>query len=624
MRHSGVEEIFPGLFFVRDGINTAVLVSGGAAVVVNPGTEGLGAALRSLGVERVEKVLFTHHRRELADSLGETMFGGAPEIIVPEAERELFETPSKYWGGPESRWMVAFHKNAVYHVTHTRPLPVTAVTSDGCSHEWRGFKIETVSAPGCSSGAVCFIVSQKGWKAALTGDLIHSPGKVIELYALQRGDTVNGFTTSDYHGFLGAREKILESLRKILSRSPDCLLPSRGVPMRDPVEAVRKLERNFSEFYLHYVRVSALRWYFVKYFEPYANDKKAMPMQRLIKPPPDVENIHGTTWILKAASGRALLLDPASEGAVAAAEKYIADGKVSGYDAVWLSHYHCDHIGFAPEASEKFQCPVIADAILASSIENPSEFFLPCQMSKPVRVDRKLAHGESWKWENFTFTSFHLPGQSYYHGGLFASKDGGVGTYFFAGDSFSPTGIDDYCSWNRNFLGEVKGYEECVRLVSGLNPDIMFNQHIEKGFHFSKKAWAQILGNLRSRRRMLSGLIPWEDPNFALDESWVSVFPYESAAEAGDCVTVQVRVWNHLDRTVRFSAEPASDTGWIAEPPLITAPAAPRMESRAVIKIKIPADCPGGRFVVPVRITFDGINLGSFREFIINVTAAEK
>ena len=44
---------------------------------------------------------------------------------------------------------------------------------------------------------------------------------------------------------------------------------------------------------------------------------------------------------------------------------------------------------------------------------------------------------------------FDFPGHTLYHGG-FWWRDGGEKP-FFVGDSFTPSGIDDYCLQNRDF-----------------------------------------------------------------------------------------------------------------------------------------------------------------------------
>jgi hypothetical protein len=61
----------------------------------------------------------------------------------------------------------------------------------------------------------------------------------------------------------------------------------------------------------------------------------------------------------------------------------------------------------------------------------------------------------------------YFPGQTIYHGGLLRRHESGK-RIFFAGDSFTPSGMDDYCLLNRNFLAPEKGFLDCLRQIRNL------------------------------------------------------------------------------------------------------------------------------------------------------------
>ena len=96
-------------------------------------------------------------------------------------------------------------------------------------------------------------------------------------------------------------------------------------------------------------------------------------------------------------------------------------------------------------------------------------------------VARKLREGESWQWHEFKLTAFHFPGQSYYHSGLLVEGRGKK--VFFAGDSGSPTGVDDHCCPNRNFLGAGKGFRRLVvrhvRRELNQHADLLVNRALD-------------------------------------------------------------------------------------------------------------------------------------------------
>ena len=62
-----------------------------------------------------------------------------------------------------------------------------------------------------------------------------------------------------------------------------------------------------------------------------------------------------------------------------------------------------------------------------------------------------------------------------YHGGLVARRDDGQ-TYLFVGDSFTPSGMDDYCMQNRDILRPGEGYEYCLRRIASFTQGHLADQ----------------------------------------------------------------------------------------------------------------------------------------------------
>ena len=89
---------------------------------------------------------------------------------------------------------------------------------------------------------------------------------------------------------------------------------------------------------------------------------------------------------------------------------------------------------------------------------------MPCLTPNPIRDVHAAASGSSRRWHEFKFTYSYFPGQTLYHDGLLVKKDGGE-SVFFIGDTFTPSGIDDYCVLNRNFVEPEQGYEYCLNSV---------------------------------------------------------------------------------------------------------------------------------------------------------------
>ena len=90
----------------------------------------------------------------------------------------------------------------------------------------------------------------------------------------------------------------------------------------------------------------------------------------------------------------------------------------------------------------------ISQVPMSEVIGNPAAFRLPCLTTRPIPIENAKRDGETVRWNEWQFTFWNFPGQTLYHGGLVARRDDGQ-TYLFVGDSFTPSGMDDYCMQNR-------------------------------------------------------------------------------------------------------------------------------------------------------------------------------
>ena len=198
-----LHELRDGLWVAEHGRALAgVLRYRDEALLINAGPRGLAPALAKEGIHTVAKVLMSHHRRDVGAELTEILASGAVDLVVPEAERELFENPSAYWQAEESRWQLLCG-HVPYHATHVHPYSVAQTVAAGDVLAWHTWRIRVLDTPGYTDGSVTYMVRQDGWEdeVAFTGDLIWGPGQVRDLYSLQHGMTRNGQSVGDYHGF---------------------------------------------------------------------------------------------------------------------------------------------------------------------------------------------------------------------------------------------------------------------------------------------------------------------------------------------------------------------------------------------------------------------------------------
>jgi len=166
-------------------------------------------------------------------------------------------------------------------------------------------------------------------------------------------------------------------------------------------------------------------------------------------------------------------------------------------------------------------------------------------------------------------------------------------TVFFAGDSFSPSGIDDYCAYNRNALAEGCGFFKCLKILNECKPDYIINQHIPNAFNFTGGQFAYMENNLRERICIIKKLSAWDEINYALDEFFIMAYPYEQNGE-GD---VEIKINEYID--------------------INDGPDSAGRESNIKYEI-VPPKMKNKKRVYGLRVYLDGIYLGQKSCFIIN------
>lgn len=655
-----------------DGEGRLLLIDAGLApdaVAALPGT--------------VHLAILTHHHSDTAFGL-HTIGSAGAAIAVPAAEEQWISNVESFWNDANSRWHI--YNVHPHHQMLAEPIMVSRALSHGDVVEWGESKVYAVATPGHTEGSMSYIVvtpsgdvgSVPGAEAdgaeadgafsrgelavAFVGGLIYGDGQVFDVHSLQYRPS----HLTDYHGFLGAKNEILASLRKVFAvtqsvlsdgavrqserqttpqqqtasqqqPTPHYLVPSRGPVIAETAAAYEKLESRLAACYDEYASVSALRWYFPALFDeercapshPPAPRSPVMPTAPTV-PPPDWLRHIGTSWVVISADRAAFVMDCGSADVVAELRQMLSSGEIRRMEGIWVTHYHDDHVHAIEQLvrelelrSDGCSCPVIAVESVAGIISEPMAWRLPCISPTQVKVDFRPRDGESWQWHEFTLTAYEFPGQTLYHGGL--SVEGRGHRLIFAGDSFTPTGMDDYCAGNRNLLGPGLGYDKCLSLLERLDADMLFNSHVDVGFRFAPVHYSAMRESLNRRVSLFADLTPWPHPNFATDEAWAHCYPYEQPCTPGQPFEIAVIVTNHLHReqdagAVRVSVRLHLPPSWKCSPSAwVTADVMPSCIQKLHLSGLTPETAKPGRHVATADIIFDGIYLPHYTESILVV-----
>ncbi len=612
------------LHILPGAVNTGVLVDGGAAVLFDCCDTVTPERLREIGVDRVEMILCTQHRRPNTAGARRFVEQGA-ELVVPGAERSLVERPGHYWNDPANRWHIYHHQPGPQ--VPAQGTPVARGVGEGDTITWHGREISVLDTPGATDGSVSYVVDAGDQVVCFAGDAIHAPGMLWDFSSLQKGH--DGIC--DYHGFMGNRQKLIPSLRKLQQAGANILVPSHGEPMENPSGAVDATLRMLDEVHRNYVAISCLNNYFPSLFSDLADDPLRMPRAATHEPPDVIVGHVSTSFVLRSDTGAALLVDAGTPDVTETVRAWISDGRISGVDLCWVTHYHDDHVDHLHEVPGELGCPIGTIDHMVEVIEHPERFWLPCISPNAAPVAELRSDGESWQWHEYTLTAFHFPGQTFYHSGLLVEGQGMK--LFFAGDSGSPTGIDDHCCPNRNFLGEGRGFRRCIEIWREHNPDFIFNQHQPLAFSFTDDELDYMDEMLAKREKMFAAALPWPHPDIGTDENWARCYPYEQSAKPGDSITIDVQFTNHADAPIDARVEPVLPDGWtsdldasvfgITAPPRTVGIVADFVENpdvAASARIDIAANADEGLHVIPFRVWWDGRYLGQFRNGLVRVS----
>jgi hypothetical protein len=204
-------------------------------------------------------------------------------------------------------------------------------------------------------------------------------------------------------------------------------------------------------------------------------------------------------------------------------------------------------------------------------------------------------------------------------------KDGGE-KIFFIGDSFTPSGIDDYCLQNRNLLSDNEGYLYCLDLLKTRIPPeaLLINEHVLEPFRFSRAQLDHMTRILIERRALLHDLFPWDQPNYGIDERWARIDPYGQEIRAGEQATLTVRIQNHSRTPQSFRVALHAPNGFKIQPDQASITVAPGQEGTARFTAKVPNQQKPGVQVITADIYFGPWRLHQWCEALLNVMPAKK
>ena len=565
--------------------------------------------------QKVGQLLLTHHRRDVIAAIPEDAL-----VVAPQKEENLFSNTNDYWKTMSSKRFHYYEQQSTKVLIE--PIKVDKWVSEGDVIDSSNIKFQVMETPGFTRGAVSYLAVVDGKRCAFTGDLIYGDGKIFDLYSFQ--DAIPKAKVGGYHGYGARLADLINSLEKIKAWKPDIIYPARGPVIDNSEKAINKLISRVQALYRNYLSTNALHWYFKEERMRICGERILGKGAKIDLMPyclhldtPDWIIQYSTSRIIVADNGHGFLLDCGGKNQFEYVKDLVAKSVVKQIDGIFVTHTHDDHSQMVKAAAEHFKCPVFATTEYEDVLENPGRYLMPGLTENAIKDVKGMKDGETMKWHEYQFTFRFFPGQMYYHGALLVERPKAK-PVFFIGDSFAPSGIDDYCLLNRNLVHPDSGYPRCFKIVRELPKNTwLINQHVPHVFRFSGRELTYLEAQYAKRTKILRDLFPWDDPNYGIDERWATFYPYGNKMKPGEMREVEVRLINHSPTQRIFKITPHGRQGV----KVLSKPDSTKLRSRAegTVKVKIQAPRVPGVYIITADIESEGMHFREWVETIIEV-----
>ena len=573
-------------------------------------------------IEKAEMVLFTHSRRDVVWA-GEQLVESGATAVAPDGDVDKFTNVERFWSDFTTSRFHDYAQQGTKILTRALKLGRTVKGAENFS--WKGIPVEVIETPGYTRQALSYFVEIDGLRYAFVGDIIYGNGKLLDLYSLQ--DAVSEAKMGGYHGWAGRMGDLIKSLQKVAANKPDILVPARGPVIHNPGEAINLLIQRLRTVYENYLSISAGRWYFKDNYDVLAQrvlgpDPKVkwMPWAEVIKDkPPEWIVPIGNSRLIVSEDHCGFLIDCGSRQILSEVIKLRESGQITGIEGLFITHYHDDHTDNVGACLAEFNCPVYATGPLVNILEHPGMYRLPCLTPDSIPNISVVPEAHAMRWKEFTFTFHDFPGQTIYHDALLVEKDNAE-KIFFIGDSFTPSGIDDYCLLNRNLLHKQTGYFYCLNLLRKMPPGtLLINQHVVEPFSFTARQLDHMTRTLAKRKALLAELFPWDEPNYGIDEQWIRFYPYGQKARPGQTVQISLKAFNHSNVPRVFKVALNLPAGFDTERTTASISVPLQTEQQVDFNLLVGASTGSGTYILTADVQWKQWNLPHWTEAIIEI-----
>lgn len=603
-------KISENLFVLEDTCNVYLVRDGNRGLLIDFGSGMMLRHLAELGVSQIDFILHTHFHRDQAQGDHLAVAERIP-IAVPRHERHLFADVERLWA---SRRIFELYETRNEFFSLTQNVPVSATLADYDTFHWRGHDFFIQPTPGHTVGSISLVSQIDGRTVAFSGDLMIAPGKVQTLYDLQ-------YYYQEHEGV----DLSIYSLDALAAHKPALLCPSHGEEISDPIDGMQQLSEKLTDWF-HYWHPGGSQT--TVSFEP------TQLTPHVIAHPLATS----TFYAIISDSGKAMFVDYGSASWLFftafrdatdtfdrmrfvehSIGKLRARYGLRSIDVAIPTHMHDDHLNGFPHLARHYGTRVWCFDNMVEILENPRGRNLGCTLGEPIRVDRPLRDGETFRWEEFEFTVRYSPGHTNYQMAMFATIDNT--RLAFTGDAFFSY---DKTEMRHNLIyrNDVRSGDhlKSIRNILEMEPSVIAPGH-GSPFKVTDAMAHDFEARVKRQDAFFSDLIGDPDTDMGLDPAWVQIYPYQATAVPGRPVSLELRVRNHRTIPVHLEIGLSLPAGWRSTPSSVRLTVEPKGTASAPIEMTIPAGWSGQsqRTAIAADVIANGRYLGQIAEAVVDV-----
>ena len=148
---------------------------------------------------------------------------------------------------------------------------------------------------------------------------------------------------------------------------------------------------------------------------------------------------------------------------------------------------------------------------------------------------------------------------------------------------------------------------------------MLINEHVVEPFSYSKQQIDLMTVTLTKRKALLSELLPWDEPNYGIDERWVRFYPYGSKTKSGRTIHLSIKAFNHSDTSHTDSFTLNLPVGFKAESNTDRLTITPCTEKQVDFNLAVDSSVVPGTYVITADVKQGKWDLHQWTEAIIEV-----